>query len=146
MAKLHHIFVHVAYDHGWILLWWDCDILCTVLQITSLCLQCFDAVACSRKGIRPVELSGMMLAWLSVWAKEQICIWPSWSPFLFYSFNTCKNSSTCCVICWCDIKPYYSISLPLIISCFNKSWLVLPFWYWLTCLIPDTVHRAVKWL
>jgi len=31
-----------------------------------------------RKGIRPVKnLSGGMLAWLCVWVKVHICIWPS---------------------------------------------------------------------
>jgi len=33
----------------------------------------------SRKGIQPVKnLSGGMLAWLCVWVKVRICIWPSW--------------------------------------------------------------------
>ena len=27
--------------------------------------------------------------------------------------------------------------LPLTVSCFNKSRLVLPFWYWLTWVVPD---------
>ena len=32
-----------------------------------------------RKGIRPVKnLSGGVLAWLSVWSEVQTCIWPSW--------------------------------------------------------------------
>ena len=32
----------------------------------------------SRKGIRPVKnLSGGVLAWLSVWSDVQTCIWPS---------------------------------------------------------------------
>ena len=32
-----------------------------------------------KKGIRPVKkLSGGMLAWLCVWVKVPICIWPSW--------------------------------------------------------------------
>ena len=32
-----------------------------------------------RKGIRPVKnLSGGMLAWLSVWSEVHSCIWPSW--------------------------------------------------------------------
>ena len=36
-----------------------------------------------RKGIRPVKkLSGGVLAWLSVWSKVQICIWPSWCHWL----------------------------------------------------------------
>ena len=33
----------------------------------------------SRKGIRPVRnLSGGVLAWLSVWSEVQTCIWSSW--------------------------------------------------------------------
>ena len=33
----------------------------------------------SRKGIQPVKkFSGGMLAWLCVWVKVQICIWPRW--------------------------------------------------------------------
>jgi len=32
----------------------------------------------SRKGIRPVKMSGGMQAWLCVWGMVQICIWPSW--------------------------------------------------------------------
>jgi len=33
----------------------------------------------NKKDIRPVKkLSGGMLAWLCVWVKVQICIWPSW--------------------------------------------------------------------
>ena len=32
-----------------------------------------------RKGIRPLKnLSGGVLAWLSVWSEVQTCIWPSW--------------------------------------------------------------------
>jgi len=32
-----------------------------------------------RKGMRPVKkLSGGVLAWLCIWSKVQICIWPSW--------------------------------------------------------------------
>jgi len=28
-----------------------------------------------RKGIRPVKLSGGVLAWLSVWSEVQTCLW-----------------------------------------------------------------------
>ena len=48
-----------------------------------------------------------MLAWLSVWSKGQTCIWPSW--------------------CHC-----HSLSLASV-----KSRLVLPFWYWLTRVVPE---------
>jgi len=53
------------------------------------------------------KLSGGVLAWLSVWSEVQTCIWPSW--------------------CHC-----YSLSLASI-----KSRLVLPFWYWLTWVVPE---------
>ena len=48
-----------------------------------------------------------VLAWLSVWSETQTCIWPSW--------------------CHC-----HSLSLASV-----KSRLVLPFWYWLTRVVPD---------
>jgi len=54
------------------------------------------------------ELSGGVLAWLSVWSEVQTCIRPSW--------------------CHC-----HSLSLASV-----KSRLVLPFWYWLTGVVPDT--------
>ena len=61
-----------------------------------------------RKGIRPVKkLSGGVLASLTVWSEVQTCIWPSW--------------------CQC-----HSLSLAPV-----KSSLVLPFWYWLTWVVPD---------
>jgi len=61
-----------------------------------------------RKGIQPVKnLSGGVLAWLSVWNEMQTCIWPSW--------------------CHC-----YSLSLASV-----KSRLVLPFWYWLTQVVTE---------
>ena len=61
-----------------------------------------------RKGIRPVKnLSGGVLAWLSVWSEVQTCILPSW--------------------CQC-----HSLSLASV-----KSGLVLPFWYRLTWVVPE---------
>ena len=53
------------------------------------------------------NLSGRVLAWLSVWSKVQTCIWPSG--------------------CHC-----HSLSLASV-----KSRLVLPFWYRLTPVVPD---------
>ena len=53
------------------------------------------------------KLSGEVLAWLSVWSEVQTCIWSSW--------------------CHC-----HSLSLASL-----KSRLVLPFWYWLTRVVPD---------
>ena len=53
------------------------------------------------------KLSGGVLAWLSVWSEVQTCIWPNW--------------------CHC-----HSLSVTSV-----KSRLVLPFWYWLTRVVPD---------
>jgi len=76
--------------------------------ITLSCLQCFDAVGWATEG-HPAckKLSGGMLAWLSVWSKVQICIWP-----------------TCCHC--------HSLSVASV-----KSRLVLPFWYRLTRVVPE---------
>ena len=56
------------------------------------------------------KLSGGVLVWLSVCSEVQTCIWPSW--------------------CHCHSLSFASV----------KSWLVLPFWYRLTQVVPD------KWL
>ena len=53
------------------------------------------------------KLSGGVLVWLSVWSEVLTCIWSSG----FYC---------------------YSLSLASV-----KSRLVLPFWYWLTWVVPD---------
>ena len=53
------------------------------------------------------KLSGGVLVWLSVWSEVQTCIWASW--------------------CHC-----HSLSLASV-----KSRLVLPFWYWLTRVVPE---------
>ena len=59
------------------------------------------------------KLSGGVLAWLSVWSEVQTYIRPSW--------------------CHC-----HSLSLASV-----KSRLVLPFWYWLTRVVPDKVPLNV---
>ena len=76
--------------------------------LSTWCLKCFDAVGWAGEG-HPAckKLSGGVLAWLFVWSDVQICIWPSW--------------------CHC-----HSLSLASV-----KSWLVLPFWYRLTWVVPD---------
>ena len=53
------------------------------------------------------RLSGVVLAWLSVWRKVQTCIWPSW--------------------CHC-----HSLSVASV-----KSKLALSFWYQLIRIVPD---------
>ena len=68
-----------------------------------------------RKGIRSVKkLSGGVLAWLSVWSEVQTCIWSS-------GFHC------------------HSLSLASV-----KSRLVLPFWYWLTRVVPYFSVAAFK--
>ena len=75
--------------------------------VANCCWRCWLG---GRKGIRPVKnLSGGVLAWLSVWSEVQTCIWPSW--------------------CHC-----HSLSLASV-----KSRLVLPFWYRLTQVVTDKV-------
>ena len=54
------------------------------------------------------KLSGVVLAWLSVWREVQTCIWPNW--------------------CHC----HSSLSLASV-----KSRLVLPFWYRLTWVVLE---------
>ena len=75
------------------------------LLVPSVLWRCWLS---GRKGIRSVKnLSGGVLAWLSVWSEMQTCIWPSW--------------------CYC-----HSLSLASV-----KSRLVLLFWYRLTRVIPE---------
>ena len=63
------------------------------------------------------KLSDGMLAWLSVWSKVQTCIWPSW--------------------CHCHSLPVASV----------KSRLALPFWYWLTRVVPEKEPlNGYRWL
>ena len=84
--------------------------------VTEIVCLCRSVVVClqwccwlgGRKGIRSVkELSGGVLAWLSVWSEVQTCIWPSG--------------------CHC-----HSLSLASV-----KSRLVFPFWYRLTRVVRD---------
>ena len=90
-----------------------------ILEASSVLWRCWLG---GRKGIRPVkQLSGGVLAWLSVWSEVQTCIWHSW--------------------CHC-----YSLSLASV-----KSRLVLPFWYRLTRVVADKgplngcVCRGARW-
>jgi len=87
----------------------------SAVLVCSISFQCFDAGWLGgRKGIRPVKkLSGGVLAWLSVWSEVQTCIWASW--------------------CHC-----HSLSLASV-----KSTLVLPFWYWLTWVVPERASKRV---
>jgi len=71
-------------------------------------LQCFNAVGWRQEGHPACKnLSGGVLAWLSVWSEVQTCIWPS--------------------CCHC-----HSLSLASV-----KSRSVLPFWYRLTWVVPE---------
>jgi len=56
--------------------------------------------------------------------------------------------------CWCGYlsgakcRFAYAQLMPLLLTiiCSSKSRLVLPFWYQLTLVVPDTVQGAVKWV
>ena len=87
------------------LLWFDITKTLISKNFPSVLWHCWLS---GRKGIRPVKnLSGEVLAWLSVYSKVQTCILPSW--------------------CHC-----HSLSLASV-----KSRLVLPFWYRLTRVVLD---------
>jgi len=47
-----------------------------------------------------------------------------------------------------DLHVTQMIPLPPSVCCSRKSRLVLvlPFWYWLTRVVPDKIQRAIKWL
>jgi len=63
-------------------------------------------------------LSGGMLVWLSVWGEVQICMWLS--------------------RCHC-----HSLCLARLIQ-MGFTFLVLPFWYWLTWVVPDKIQKSRK--
>ena len=88
---------------------WKVVSFCVCFFVSVLCIQCFDAVGWAQEGHPACKknLSGGVLAWLSVWSEMQTCIWPSW--------------------CHC-----HSLSLASV-----KSRLVLPFWYQLTLVVPN---------
>jgi len=84
--------------------------VCYVINcdIKNYCLQCFDAVDWRQVGhLACKKLSGGVLAWLLVWSEVQAWWWSSW--------------------CHCHWLSVASV----------KSRLVLPFWYWLTRVVPD---------
>ena len=43
-----------------------------------------------------------------------------------------------------DVHMTQLTTLPLTISCSSKSRLVLPFWCWLTRVVPDTIQNGHK--
>jgi len=85
--------------------------MCLRILLTHLlewCVQCFDAVGCvAGRAFGLYKQSVGVLVWLSVWSKVQTCIWPS----------------------WCHCHSLYLASV--------KSRVVLPFWYWLTWVVPE---------
>jgi len=87
--------------------WGGAIFVFTYIYIYVYCLQCIDTVGWVTGRAPGCPSCGVVLALLSVWSEVQTCIWPSW--------------------CHC-----YSLSLASV-----KSWLVLPFWYRLTRVVPD---------
>ena len=94
--------------------WWQ---ICTVVTLLNWCILipwCSGAFSALTLLVGRQEghlvckkPSSELLAWLSDWSEVQTCIWPSW---------------------------YHCHSLSLAPV---KSRLVLPFWYWLTWVVPD---------
>ena len=82
--------------------------LCVFISFANIAFSALTLLVGRQKG-HPVckQLSGGVLAWLSVWSKLQTCIWPSW--------------------CHC-----HSLSLASV-----KSRLVLPFCYRLTWVVQE---------
>jgi len=60
-----------------------------------------------------------------------------------------KNWVVGCRCCYlgqgADLHMAQLMPLPLTNSCSSKSRLVLPFWYRLTRVVLDKIHRAIKW-
>jgi len=113
--------------------WLNCGQWC----LLRLVLSCFESITLlpmmpsvlwccwlgGRKGIRPVKkLSGGMLAcWRGyVWGKVQICIWPNWSD---------AAATHYLLLQWIEI---------------GFIFLVLPFWYWVTRIVPDKIQEGRK--
>jgi len=54
--------------------------------------------------------------------------------------KTLSDGSVGMVVCLergADLHMVQLMSLPLTVSCFSKSWLVLPVWYWITQVVPN---------
>jgi len=58
----------------------------------------------------------------------------------------CGARMVICLVQGADLHMAQLMPLPLIISCFSKIQIVLPFWYELTQVIPDKVQMAIKWM
>ena len=78
-------------------------------QVPSVLWRCSLG---SRKGIRPVKnLSGGVLAWLSVWSEVQTCIWPSWT--------ICSTAIRQCRTMWAENTAEPSF-------CLSGGWKITP--------------------
>ena len=68
-----------------------------------MCRQCFDAVgwaAWRASGLK--KLSGVVLAWLSVWSEVQmICIWSSWCHY--HPIISCSSRNQNGLPLWCSL-------------------------------------------
>ena len=63
------------------------------------------------------------------------------SPFIYGGMLAWLSVWVRCRFAYAQLIPQ-----PLTVSCCGKSRLVLPFWYRLTWVVPDTIQEAVKWL
>ena len=86
-----------------------CGLLVTETPYSPLCSSMFNRPSSILFSVYPAckKQSGGVLVWLSICSEVQTCIWPSW--------------------CHC-----HSLFLASV-----KSRLLLPFWYWLTWVVPE---------
>jgi len=83
------------------------SVLFFLWDVICLGLQCFDTVGWQEGHLACKKLSGGVLAWLSVWSEVQTCILAQLMPLL------------------------------VTVSCSSKIQIGLPFWYWLTRVVPE---------
>jgi len=72
---------------------------------------------------------------LLVWQRKGI--WPEKTEWWDAGMVICLGRGA-------DLHMAQLMPLPPTIFCSSKSRLVLPFWYWLTRVVPDKVQEAIK--
>jgi len=83
--------------------------------------------------------------------REKICLhcfdtvgWAAGRPSSLQKTEWWDAGVVSCLGQGADLHKAQLMPLPVTISCSSKSRLVLPFWYQLTWVVPDTVQGAVK--
>jgi len=112
--------------------------------LTGACSRKTSHVCCFIRGLNRRRIS-VRKAVLYRWQKNQNTFWcrlvePPWSDFPNFLCECLPCFHTGVVFCLeqdADLHTAQLMPLPLTVSCFSKSRLVLPFWYRLTCVVPD---------